>query len=654
MLRPVPMSFFQCLAPSKHMRELTEILGRTGVLQLVSFPGESDPTLDSSQARYDRLLNGTQQAANLLELDLGTLGSIRTGDVNDLEKRTEDLSQRTQTILDRSNELLARREALTQNIEKLEELSFLPCSLGEKEALHSFLNVSVGPLSEEETRQVQDQMEGRALLIAYKDKKGLEKAAAISSKKGRWKLKATLEKRGFVEEDLSQLPSGVPSETIQHLRASRENLNEQIEDLAREKADLASNNLELLREARDVALTELSMLDAYRQFGGTETSCIIQGWIPSERIQLLKDNILAVCAALVRIHEDTQRILPGVHPPVLMRCPAWLKPFQSLVSAIGLPSYSEIQPTPFFAVSYALFFGAMFGDVGHGAVLLAVSFLLKHRMQSEDASSVGTLLRWLSISSIFFGLLYGSVLGMETILPALWVRPMENPVTVMGAGIALGACLMILGTGINLANKILARDWEGFIFDKFGLLSTWTYMGCLITIALMLWKPAWAKGYNQQLAMGSLLVALPFALLLFSGPIRWLAWSHCRKEENLFEASLEGILIAMEAVNGFLVNTISFIRVGAFALSHAILSYCMMEIVHTMDSIPGGIFVKPLVFLGGNTLILLLEGMIVAIQVLRLQYYEFFSKFYVGGGEAYHPFELETGHQAPSLQGDQT
>ena len=648
MLRAVPMSFFQCLAPARYLRSLTEILGQTGALHLVAFPGVQRPELLSKEKACNRLLHTVEETKKLLDPRiLEVPSSVRSGEIQVLEEQVNEVAQKARTLTDALNEVFSQQEAVSKDIQMLEPLSLLPWAVGEEQEKHSFLTLRTGHLPLESVQQVQDEMGERALLIPFTNEKGENRILAVSSRKGRWKLKASLEKKGFIEEDFASLPSGVPQQTIQTLRGQLDLLKARQKTLFSQKKQLSQENTDLLREARDVAQTELGLVKASLQFGGTQSSCAFQGWIPSEEVSSLKKAIAPISPVVVKVYENPEEILPGVAPPVLMKSPRWLRPFQKLVSLLGSPTYDEIHPVPFFAFSYILFFGLMFGDVGHGTVLLITSFLLKRFQKDRDFSEAAILLRWLSVSSIFFGFLYGSVMGIETWIPALWVHPMEDAVTVMAAGVGLGCFLMLIGVALNLTNKLLAKDLEGFLFDRFGLLATWIYLGAIALVGLMAWRPGWKESQGPLLLAAGLLVVLPLTLLLFSGPLRWLVWSHHRKEESLVEALIDGIVLSLEAINGFVVNSISFIRLGAFALSHAILSYCVTEIVQTMDLVPGGILLKPIVFVGGNVMIILMEGLVVCIQALRLEYYEFFSKFYVGGGEPYHPFSIGTIRKTP-------
>ena len=258
---------------------------------------------------------------------------------------------------------------------------------------------------------------------------------------------------------------------------------------------------------------------------------------------------------------------------------------------LGQPGRDEADPSPLVAIIAPLLFGFMFGDVGQGAVLCLAGWLLRKRLPMLVLLIPGGLM------AMLFGLLFGSVFAREDLIPALWLHPLHEPVALLGVAVGLGALILLGGLALNAAQAFwrdAARQW-------------------------------WAGDAGLLLAYAGGLAApfRPDALWLVAAGALWAAAGGVWNAPTRRLAALgRGLAQFVEQALQLLVNTVSFARVGAFALAHAGLSAAVTGVA---DAAGGAAYWVVLVV--GNVLILVLEGLVVGIQTTRLLLFEFFVRF---------------------------
>ena len=318
---------------------------------------------------------------------------------------------------------------------------------------------------------------------------------------------------------------------------------------------------------------------------------------------------------------------PCSKPPTKLRNPKLFKPFELFIQMYGLPAYNEIDPTIFVALTYTLIFGIMFGDVGQGSFLVVGGFLLYHFKRMNLAAIVSLAGIW----STIFGFLYGSIFGFEEVLPAVWRRPMDDIMTTLIMTVCFGVFLILVAMVINIINGIRAKNIEKIFFDASGVAGFICYGSVVLCVGL------YFLGYAiPGTIVLAIIVGLPLLCIFLKEPLtNWI-----EKKKNIFpEGSkvmffVENLVELFDVVLSYATNTISFVRVGAFALSHA----GMMGVVLSLANAESG-HPNLLVIILGNLFVTMLEGLVVGIQVLRLEYYEMFSRFYRGTGKEFKPFK---------------
>jgi V/A-type H+-transporting ATPase subunit I len=286
-------------------------------------------------------------------------------------------------------------------------------------------------------------------------------------------------------------------------------------------------------------------------------------------------------------------------------------------------------------------FGIMFGDVGHGGLLAlgGLGMMLFSRVQKTR--DIGRLVLMAGASSALFGVVYGSYFGIPQLhYFALWHDPLHKPVGLMIATIGVGIVIISLGTILNTINAWRRGDFLTAVLDKFGLVGVIFYWGTLFFLI----KYSTLNELGLAGIVLVLVVVLPLTALSLKDPLQYALsrWSgHHPHSDNLFMAFIESGIEAFEAVLSYLANTISFVRLAAYAMSHAAIlmaTFAVADAVAETPAVGGVLYV--LVAIVGNAIALILEGVVVAVQVLRLEYYEFFGKFFSGTGLPYRPFSI--------------
>jgi V/A-type H+-transporting ATPase subunit I len=380
--------------------------------------------------------------------------------------------------------------------------------------------------------------------------------------------------------------------------------------------DAASREIGALNERHDVAAAVSDAhfvrwyLETVPQFESTENFAWLTGWtsLSDEEtlLMLLADGGIK---GLLRLAEPP----PGLEPPQLLSNPRWMRPFELFTGMLGVPGAGEADPTRVVAIVAPLMFGYMFGDVGHGTVLLIVGLVLGRRYPALSLLVAG------GATSIIFGFLYGSVFAIETIFPALWLHPLEHPILIMLVPLVCGA--MLLFTGMML--DAMQAHWQRRSLH---------------------W---WESGAGLVLCYVSLLGALiePWLLLAAAAGATWFIAGHAiAARRHRLVAAGEALTELLESVLQILVNTLSFVRVGAFALAHAGLSLAVVGLTEAPVSAVG----KVIVLILGNVLIVVLEGLVVGIQTTRLVLFEFFVRFLRAEGRPFSPLMPPRDHRRPT------
>ncbi len=355
----------------------------------------------------------------------------------------------------------------------------------------------------------------------------------------------------------------------------------------------------------------------------TKDSFRIVGWIPEETFNRIS-SVIGEDPNVVIVADEDDSV--KTVPPTKLKNNALFRTFEPIVKMYGLPSYNEIDPTPVVAVIYCLMVGFMFGDVGQGLIFfLAGLFLLRKKSPLAGVFTGG------GITAMIFGFMYGSVFSNEHLIKPLFMNPMEdaNITTMLIIGIAFGVVMMLAGMTLNIINGIKAKDFGRVLLDRNGVAGL-VFYGVIISVVvslLLLGKP-WTSA-----AVLAICIIIPFLVIFFKHPIENLIKKKPAMPDGVSGFFIETVFEMIDMLLSFASNTISFVRLSAFAINHVGLSMAF-NILAQMSSSP---VAQTVIMVVGNAVIIVLEGMVVGIQGLRLTYYELFSRFYSGDGVPYEP-----------------
>lgn len=423
---------------------------------------------------------------------------------------------------------------------------------------------------------------------------------------------------------------GTPEEAYQNITAKIDHINNQMkslsklmeENLNRRSNDILTAHHTLQMFSKNFELRKLAACTKEKE--KKEVFFILCGWMSEKDTQVFLKEIEGDSNVYCIVDDGQDNV--STKPPTKLKNNILFKPFEMFIKMYGLPTYNEIDPTSFVALTYSLIFGIMFGDVGQGLCLVLGGALL-YRIKKMP---IAAIIARAGIFSTIFGFLYGSFFGFEDIIPHLWLKPMDNVMKILITAIGFGAFLIIVSMILNIINGIKAKDYGKVFFDTNGISGLIFYGAAIACVAF-------AMTGNELPATIILIVcfALPLLLIFFKEPLtHWLKKKAQIFPDHKFMFFVEATFELFEILLSYVTNTISFLRVGAFALSHAAMMGVVMLLAGVESANPNIII---LIF--GNLFVAAMEALIVGIQVLRLEYYEMFSRFYKGTGKEFKPYK---------------
>lgn len=432
----------------------------------------------------------------------------------------------------------------------------------------------------------------------------------------------------FERIHLSKQLKGTPSEAYSDLSQKILNIDDQINKITVNQSKEIENHKDEIISAYNkiVSLNNNFAIKKYaaQMKGNMVDAYILVGWM-TEKDAISLGNDLKNDKEVIYIIED-EHLGVKSKPPTKLENPKIFKPFEMFTKMYGVPSYNELDPTIFIALTYTFIFGMMYGDVGQGLILAIGGFAL-YKLKNISLAAIVSLA---GIFSTIFGFAYGSVFGFEEAIPTMWLKPMEDTNTMLIVSVSFGVLLILVAMAINIINKVNQHKIGEALFGTNGVSGLVFYTSVLLAaICVFLGKTFIATWIMV------ILIGVPFLLTAFKEPaIRY--FNHKKKliPGKKGQYFTETFFEMFEVLLSYITNTVSFVRIGAFALSHA----GMMSIVHMLAS-GANQGVNIIVLILGNILVMAMEGLIVGIQVLRLEYYEMFSRFYEADGVEFKPFK---------------
>ncbi len=413
------------------------------------------------------------------------------------------------------------------------------------------------------------------------------------------------------------LPDWLPAGTKDALKA----IDDRLSVLSQQRAELTAQ-LDALSERLAIAsalgdITLIEWLNTHaKDLRGSERLAWVTGWTSDITGAGLR-RALDACGVryILRYAEPPA----GMSPPLVLSNPGWARAFEVFSRMLGTPGRNESDPSQILAVIASSIFGFMFGDVGQGAVVLIAGLMLGRTIPLTRMLIPGGLL------AMLFGVLFGSVFCREDIIPALWMHPLHDPIAMLLAGVMAGTAIIAIG----LVLDAVQAHWRGEAVHWWAQRA-----GLFVAYAGLLVSPLQSEG---------LIVAAVGALWFIVGEV-------ILAKEGRLAALTVGAAEFVEETLRLLVNTVSFARIGAFALAHAGLSVAVLEMASA-----SGHYGYWIVLAVGNVVMIALEGVVVSIQTTRLLLFEFFIRFLTGAGREFKPlpppFIVKRETAEPTLRG---
>lgn len=441
---------------------------------------------------------------------------------------------------------------------------------------------------------------------------------------------------GLTLEDMPNAAglTGVPSKHIAELRAEAAEARRQGEELTRQlqaladklTGDVLSRYSWLKYMSEGVALRRMAGID--------EDVFFICGWLPGSG----QDDFQAACEKLgCTCRFEKPGVMDAGKVPVKFKKGRLAQVFAPFVQMYGVPAYGEADPRLFLALTYCLLFGMMFGDIGQGVVLILVGLY----MYKKRGMWLGGILSCVGVTATIFGCVYGSVFGNEHLLPGFKVLEGNGVVTILLLTAGVGVVMILITGVLNIVAGFRQKDYRKACFSANGITG-------VLFLALLVGGAGLSLGLGVPV-LSSTVYWIVLAVLLLSiwlGEllVHVLHLEHGHHEQkSVGMMILEGFFELFESVLSWMSNCLSFMRVGAYSIIHAI----MMMIVYNLSAqSDGGYSIIGLVV--GNVIVMFIETALVCIQSLRLEFYELFSRFYTGRGIPFEPVSVDysAGHAA--------
>ncbi|MFC1714803.1 V-type ATP synthase subunit I [Candidatus Poribacteria bacterium] len=662
MFRPEKMSFVNISVMDEYLTQVLDRLAKLGVMHVVDkaeLPSSTESLEDidigpvrsklgSLRGRVEELLTTLSVVVGFTSISAGVSKDKITVDpfhiTDEIESELSDIETAVRPVIQRRTQIqleistleeeshqLSAFEVQGVNVEDLKEARFLYMAFGDVpveyyERLASSLVNAPCVLSPGETIADRQQILAFSLMS---DREIISNA-----------LEAAYFSRAKIPDKYQGDVAGVLDEIELEIWARREEMAE----LRGEMRSLRERWSDRLLELNSTIAANQIVIESVERFGKAGESYFLSGWVPCNDVEELQaeleeitnDGVLVDASEPISAQE-AEHHNPKV--PTKLKHPFFLRPFTGLVTNFGIPRYSGIDPTPLASLAFLAMFGIMFADVGHGGVLLTLGLFGFFYPPLRQMRQMASFLACCGGASIVFGFVFGSVFGKEEIIKPLWfsLEHMENPEAVkrmLKLGVYFGIGILSLGVLLNIIQSFRRKDFKEAFCGQWGIFSLMFYWIAAYLVILA------AMGREVSLRWILIVVSLLLPILLKEPLSRLIGRKHGHEEEEEGESVIEAGFEIYEIAMAYLANTLSYIRMAAFNLSHAGLMMASYQLTEELGG-GGSLLLSLPSNIMANAFVIALEGLIVAIQCMRLEYYEFFSKFFAGEGVEYKPMKIE-------------
>lgn len=633
----------------KDLAVATKEIGSLGLMHLVEVgetpglkdmgwtPGEELGVVNryqSAKRQLDEIFNQTQIRDEgpyvPVQFDVDPLK-----DIDDLEGNIDKYYEKIKGINEEIFKLRDRLAYEQDNLKKAEKLMGAHADVARMRDI-KVLKMFLGYLSLKSFKNIEEKITTKfTTVIPVETSGGGELVALFCLPEDAETLEDQLKSVGFESVSVPEECSGPPEDAMREIEEKIENIRMNISEEENKLRGFGWTNKGELMRIREHLVTNLDILTSVKSMGLSERTALISGWVPEKGVEKLRSKLKEILEKHFYMSstrpEDIEEVRSGkLKVPVIFKNPKILAPFETLVKTYGSPDYGEIEPSTIIAIAFLLMFGIMFGDIGHGLVLFLLGWFIKKKIKASK--NMGHIMTMAGASSMTFGFFFGEVFGYPIIHHPLVFHPMTHINTFMAVAVLYGIIFISFGLILNIINSIIVRDIERGFLENHGLAGAFFYWGAIAILVKFIMDgtlgiPIWGV---------LLIIGVPLFVIFMREPIYHLIKGKRPLINEPGSYFLGSIVEILDTFTGFLSNTVSFIRIAAFSLAHIALMTAIFALISTIQS--GA--VSFIVQVGGNILVIALEGLVVSIQSVRLIYYEFFSKFYSGEGETFSPMKI--------------
>jgi len=666
MFFPKAMTELELIVPSKDLVAVTKVLSSYGVFHQTdsTYPGsKGGPEAGTANwqeisAAYTSLERRLQNILQVLEIDEGQPQSVESMGMVEIEKITAAVDQIEGEIKNSSDQLAEGRkrieqlESIRSQLEPVREVDLDISALRNPQYTYAMLGLI--PSANIERLETSLVRVPHVFLTLRSDSQ--KPVVWLAGPRSNSDVLERAARSAYLNPlSLPEGYDGTPEKIIESIRSTIETTQKTMAELKESLVRFGQTRQKELRELLWQVHTSRVMADAILRYGQLRHTYVVTGWVAVDDLEGLNARLRNASKEIIIETLPTRRYGHNSNVPVALFNNRYLKPFQMLVNTYARPRYGEIDPTLLMAFTFPLLYGAMFGDLGQGLVLFILGLLIDRKIIMKGMQSLGLLIAYCGASAAVFGALYGSVFGFEGEHFAhtfgfefhpVWLSPLVDTLPVLGLAIDTGIVLLLVGYFLALFNQVRSREWAHLVFGHNGIMGFLLYLSFLGFLGSQIEKLHLAIVPHVAVAISHLPVPFPILILVFGLGIMFSeAFIHLMEGHRpVIDAHgiggyvmylVQAFMDLFETLISQLSNTLSYVRVGAFAVAHGGIS---MAIFALAGEDPGLKFW--LVVVIGNIFIIGFEGLIVGIQTMRLHYYEFLGKFFTGGGMRFEPLAI--------------
>ena len=650
-------------ALKKNRKAILEKLQSMGVMEVVSIleDDEAFHRMDTANARssFEKAASSADRALEILQVyapEKKSLFSSLEGKQLIEEKRQKQMIESKEDLLRMANQIQALDKERAEQVSEIVKLEnsmesltpWLPLDvpMDYKGTTHTamLLGTMPGEMSLEEIYSV---LAEKAPEVTGADVHRISAGqdgtylAVFCLKNDVQQVEEALRSHGFAKP--AQLLEQVPAQAKAEMEAEIAGRKEKMTVLEKELAALSSNR-EGLKLLSDYYRVRAEKYEVLGQLPQSERTFFISGYVPQKRVEEVRNALEGKYDCVM----DVEEVAEGEEPPVLLENNSFSVCAEGIVQSYGLPKKGEVDPTSIMSVFYVILFGLMLSDAAYGAIVsIACGVMLwKFPRMSGGMKKSIQLFFWCGLSTLFWGVMFGgyfgdvvnvvsrTFFGHEVAIPALWFAPLDDPMKLLIFSMLLGLIHLFTGMGIKGYMCLRDRRYMDFFCDV--ILWFLLLVGLLI---MLLPSDIFASIAQTEIvfppvvnALGKWLAILgAVGIVLMSG----------RTNKNF------GVRIALGAydlynVTGWLSDILSYSRLLALGLATGVIAQVVNQMGTMMGKSVGGVILFIVVFIIGHVFNIAINLLGAYVHTNRLQYVEFFGKFYEGGGREFHPFQSNT------------